>query len=240
MAKRKVFCIGWHKTGTSTLGLALIELGYSVVGCRLDLEESMRRGAYDDALAIANRYDAVQDVPWALLYQELDQAFPDSLFIFTDRDDVSWMRSAIAHFGNTYHSMHEWIYGSGSCVGNEDVYLARFREHRRAVRQYFAGRQNDFLELNLGHGDGWDKLCGFLGCPVPRKPWPHANKGKHTFNRYDRVIDRMRAITPIAIRRSLFQLKLLVRRAFGLADPRNRFNNFKENRLVRERKSREG
>ena len=28
----------------------------------------------------------------------------------------------------------------------------------------------------LPEGDGWEKLCGFLGYPVPAKPFPHANK----------------------------------------------------------------
>ena len=72
----RVFCIGWHKTGTSTLGLALIKLGYSVLGCRLDMVHPLRRGELDSVLELAGRYDAVQDVPWACLFKELDQRFP--------------------------------------------------------------------------------------------------------------------------------------------------------------------
>ncbi len=236
MTRRKVFCIGWHKTGTSSLGLALIELDYTVVGCRLDLEGCMRSGNYEDALKIAERFDAVQDVPWALLYKELDQAFPGSKFIFTDREDEAWLRSAIGHFGDTYHSMHEWIYGAGSCVGNEDVYLARYRQHRLDVKQYFSARPNDILSMNLGRSEGWDELCRFLGCEIPKKLWPHANKGKHSFNRLDHTIDRLRTLTPMSLRRFVFGIKLRIRSAIGLPDPRNKFNNFKENRFARGRK----
>ena len=35
---------------------------------------------------------------------------------------------------------------------------------------------DDLLVFDLPKGDGWEKLCGFLGHEVPDKPFPHANK----------------------------------------------------------------
>ena len=231
----KVLCIGWHKTGTSSLGVALIELGYTVVGARLDLEEPLRAGNVGAVMDVARQFDAVQDVPWAVLFRDLDREFPGAKFVFTDREDAAWLRSAQRHFGDKHISMHEWIYGEGACVGNEDVYLARFRRHRHEVREYFAERRNDLLELNFAAGDGWDALCEFLGKEIPNKPWPHANKGRHSLNQRELMVDWVRSRTPMSVRRMYTSLRLRILKAIGLPDPRNRFNNFVENRRISSR-----
>ncbi len=96
----KVFCLGWHKTGTSTMGLALLELGYRVVGARLDTTEDLAAGRVDSVLNLARGFDAFQDVPWAALYRELDEAFPGSKFILVERDERKWIHSAAQHFAS--------------------------------------------------------------------------------------------------------------------------------------------
>jgi hypothetical protein len=30
--------------------------------------------------------------------------------------------------------------------------------------------------MNLVEGDGWEKLCPFLGVPVPSVPFPHLHR----------------------------------------------------------------
>ena len=233
-AKRpRVFCIGWHKTGTSTLGLALIELGYKVLGCRLDTVEDLKAGRLDAVLAIADDFDALQDVPWAFLFKELDQRYPGSRFILTDRDEAAWLRSARGHFGSGHYSMHEVMYGEGCLEGNEQLYLERFRAHNAAVREYFRTRPGDLLEMNLSAGDGWEKLCGFLNRPNPRRAFPHANKGKHSWSSLERWRNRVRDIVPVPVRRAGFRLRLRIRGILGLPDPRDRFHNLDANRANR-------
>lgn len=231
----RVFCIGWHKTGTSTLGLALIELGYSVVGCRLDMVHPLRRGDIDSALATAGQYDAVQDVPWAALFRELDDRYPGSRFILTERDESAWLRSAARHFDGTYVPMHEWLYGQGILEGNEQLYLERYRRHNREVREYFRGRESDLLIMNLENGNGWDMLCDFLGREIPRRPFPHANKGPHSYTTGDRILAGLRRIIPHPARRAIFTVRQRVRDWMGKPDPRDRFNNFRQNRAELER-----
>lgn len=229
----KIFCIGWHKTGTSTLGSALIELGYSVVGARLDLEAALRTGNTRIATELAGEFDACQDFPWAVLFRELDAAYPGAHFIFTDREDENWLHSAVNHFKDVDISMHDWIYGRGKCLGNESLYLERFRRHRSEVRKWFAGRPNDILEMNLEKGAGWEELCAFLGKPVPAKPWPHSNKGKHSLNRREQIVDAIKRSIPTRVRKWFFSLRLNLRKKMGLPDPRNMFNNFEQNRQAR-------
>jgi hypothetical protein len=228
--QRRVFCIGWHKTGTSTLGLALIRLGYSVVGCRLDMVHPLRRGDLEAVLDVAGQFDAVQDVPWAALYRELDERYPGSRFILTERDDDSWLRSARRHFKNTEIALHEWLYGRGRLIGNEKLYLDRYRRHNSEVREYFAGRPDEFLVMNLAEGDGWAVLCGFLGYPVPQQLFPHANKGPHSYTFFDKTRAGFRRLVPMPLRKAVFATRRFARALLGFPDPRNRFNNFHENR----------
>ena len=54
-------------------------------------------------------------------------------------------------------------------------YLRIYREYNRGVLEYFQGR-DDLLVMDIEQGDGWDKLCDFLGCPVPDKPLPWKNR----------------------------------------------------------------
>ncbi len=232
----RVFCVGWHKTGTSTLGLALIELGYKVLGCRLDTVEDLKAGRIESVLAIADDFDALQDVPWAFLFKELDQRYPGSRFILTDRDEAAWLKSAQGHFASGNYPMHEVMYGEGRLEGNENLYLTRFRAHNAAVRSYFRDRPGDFMEMNLSAGDGWEQLCAFLGKPVPGRPFPHANKGPHSLSTAERWRNRARDIAPVVLRRGWFRVRLAVRDIFGLPDPRNRFHNLEANR--RNRRSR--
>ena len=233
----RVFCIGWHKTGTSTLGLALIRLGYSVVGCRMDMIHPLCRGDLDSVLDVAGQFDALQDVPWAALYRELDRRYPGSRFILTVRDEDAWLKSARRHFKGSDIPLHKWLYGEGRLVGNEECYLQRYRRHNVEVREYFRDRHDDLLIMNLAEGGGWEVLCDFLGQPVPRRAFPHANKGPHSYSIKDRAKETIRRSIPIPVRRAIFAVRQLARDLTGRPDPRNRFNNFRENRAERQRQS---
>ena len=171
----KIFCIGFHKTGTTSLTVALRELGYSVTG-RQRLKSITR---YEDlwpaAVKLTKKYQAFQDNPWPLFYRELDLLWPGSRFILTLRRSESWMRSQVQHFGLTDSRMRRWIYGVGHPQGNEAIYLRRYEEHNHEVLEYFKDRPQDLLVMTLEDGDGWEKLCPFLGAmPIP-KPFPRAN-----------------------------------------------------------------
>ena len=183
MMKPKVFCIGFHKTGTTSMKLALEQLGYRVTGPNgtkdPDIEAKVVSMAYD----LVEKFDAFQDNPWPILYKELDAKFPGSKFILTLRSPESWIKSQLKHFGNSQSPMRKWIYGVGCPKGNEDIYIKRFLLHYEEVKEYFKGREDDILEIDLSQGDGWEKLCLFLGLDVPDSPFPHANKASDRQNR---------------------------------------------------------
>ena len=175
MGMPKVFGIGFHKTGTKSLAVALRHLGYSVTGANGVYNPNISRDVCRMAFRLAERYDAFQDNPWPLLYREMDERYPGSKFILTLRPTDAWIRSVVRHFGTENTPMREWIYGVGSPQGNEETYIDRYERHNREVAEYFKDRPHDFLTLCITEGEGWEKLCPFLGREVPAIDFPHVN-----------------------------------------------------------------
>jgi hypothetical protein len=176
MDRPKVFGIGFHKTGTTSLAAALNVLGYRVTGPNWVDEPRIAELVHELAFDLVPQYDAFQDNPWPLLYRELDERYPGSKFVLTVRDPQEWMTSAKRHFGAAETSMRRWIYGHGSPLGHEDVYLARYKAHYTEVFDYFRVREQDLLVMDIANGDGWDTLCPFLDFRAPRSPFPHRNQ----------------------------------------------------------------
>jgi hypothetical protein len=176
--KHKVFCIGFHKTGTTSLELALKKLGYRVTGSFGTKDPDIASKVHAMAYAMVDQFDAFEDNPWPVLYQELDQRYPGSRFVLTRRPAEGWIQSQLRDFASTETPMRRWIYGedAGCPAGNEDIYIARYERHNREVLEYFGDRPEDLLIFDLPKGDGWNKLCPFLGYEIPSEPFPHANK----------------------------------------------------------------
>lgn len=173
----KVFCIGFHKTGTTSLKMALMELGYRVTGPFARHDRDIAETVEGKARRIIAEYDAFQDNPWPIIYRFLDREYPGSRFVLSIRPTEKWIASVVDHFGNSQPPMREWIYGTGkgNPIGNEDVYVERYERHNREVLEYFKDRPGDLITFDISAGDGWEKLCTFLGHPVPDTPFPWKN-----------------------------------------------------------------
>lgn len=198
MNRPKVFCIGFQKTGTTSLFAALTTLGYrtaAVVGRDWPAERLAAEGA-SLCIETARDFDAAQDMPWPLFFRELDRAFPGSKFILTVRNPESWFHSIEKHFGANPEEMQAFTYGRDAAApaGNRARYLDVYARHERNVRAHFAGRPNDLLVMNLEAGDGWRELCGFLGGKIPTEPFPVKNRsdGRKTLSfRIRRKVGRL-------------------------------------------------
>lgn len=171
----KVFCIGFQKTGTTSLGKALEILGYNVCGPIGVTDPEIGSKAIDWAVATIPHFDAFQDNPWPLLFKELDMMCPNSKFILTTRPPRSWIRSMQKYFGDYRAAAEEWIYGDNCTpIRNPRRCMRRYRKHNKDVREYFKNRPEDLLEIDFSKGEGWEELCAFLGKPVPDVPFPRA------------------------------------------------------------------
>lgn len=176
MKKKKVFCIGYHKTGTTSLSTALRALGYNVTGPNGVHDPDIGDNVLSMAYSLVKKYDAFQDNPWPIIYKEIDAKFPGSKFILLSRDTNSWIKSVVKHFGGKETPMRNWIYGVGDPVGNKSIYIERYENHKTDVLDYFKDRPNDLLVMDFAKGDGWEVLCPFLETEIPSTPFPHVNK----------------------------------------------------------------
>jgi hypothetical protein len=181
----RIFGVGMHKTGTTSLHKALTILGYDSTHWpsahwAKDVWEEVNHSGRSLRL---DRCYAVTDLPIALLYQQLDRAYPGSKFILTVRDSADWLRSVERHWSHEHnryraawdtdpftHRLHTELYGRRKF--DADVFLARYRRHNAEVLAYFKGRGN---LLTMDAGGDWRLLCDFLHKPVPSTTYPHEN-----------------------------------------------------------------
>lgn len=176
---RKIFCIGFHKTGTTSLYSALTMLGYKVCGTIAEdwnAGKLLQNGARHCIRAMAD-FDAAEDMPWPLFFRELDEAFPGSKFILTIREPESWYQSLDRHFGHQTTEMNAFVYGPerARARDNKDHWITTYQAHNAAVRAYFKERPDDLLEMALASGDGFERLCPFLGIDTINQPFPCKN-----------------------------------------------------------------
>ena len=184
MKERKVFVIGFHKTGTSSLHMALRRLSYSVCDLkhvrRLDLSE----GSWHVLRNLIDRYDAFRGQPWPLFFRQIFDDRPEGKFILTIRPTEAWLKSVTQYFGARMSAKREAIYGVGSPIGHESVYAARYDRHNQDVMQFFADKPGSLLVMDLAAGDGWRELCAFLGeKTLPARDFPQRSPDRKRMDR---------------------------------------------------------
>lgn len=176
---RKVFCIGFQKTGTTSLGYALHLLGYRVAGStQIDRNRALEEIRHD-ALARSDRYDAFQDMPWCLFYQEMNRKWPNSRFILTLRDPEEWYQSLHNHFKYEGLSrLQQQVYATCD-ISDKAKLISVYKRHISEARKYFYQSPDLLLELGVGEANNWLKLCEFLGIAnPPASNFPRLNSRK--------------------------------------------------------------
>ncbi len=178
--EHRVFCVGLSKTATTSLTKALKMLGYRANHFPIRMIVYTEGGLSLD-LSKIRKYDALSDLPVARFYKELDIAFPDSKFILTTREMEAWLDSCRRHFwpgqifkgDYWFNRLHEDIYGSIDY--DEDKFREAYKRHKREVLDYFEGREDDLLVMNIPEGDRWEELCSFLEEDIPEEDFPNAD-----------------------------------------------------------------
>ncbi|SIT74336.1 hypothetical protein SAMN05421665_0032 [Yoonia rosea] len=184
----QVFCIGFHKTGTTSLGAALDTLGYRTIhgdGRGLWAGADEGRGliakidAGDYALDTLPMFDAFLDNPYFSIWKKLADANPEARFILTQRSPDKWIESCVRYYGGRrVRPMRAWMFGQyadpASSPEAREKWLATYNKHNADILDYFADKPN-FLCLNLTEDASWDSLCAFLDEPKPERPFPFLN-----------------------------------------------------------------
>lgn len=182
----KVFGIGYPKTGTKTLGDCFRQLGYKHRSFDMRLAAQAKRNELAEVLAEAEKYETFEDWPWFFLYRELDRRFPNSKFVLTMRKDTDAYTASL----KKHHERQgirrkdfvqpEWwndVFGFPPDRWDYEQSALRYERHNREVLDYFKDRPGDLLVVCWERGDGWEPVCKFLNKKVPRRPFPHENRG---------------------------------------------------------------
>jgi len=186
----KVIGSGLGRTGTLSMKYALEQLGF---GPCHHMAEVFRHpesvplwvaagNGKPDWDALARGFNAMVDYPGSRYWRELYAHYPDAKVLHTVRDPDTWFESTQATIfapdGPLFVSppgMQEFfsIIASdfGSKIGDRAFMTDFFRRHTERVIQTIPKER-----LLVYHvGEGWERLCAFLGVPVPQTPFPSEN-----------------------------------------------------------------
>jgi hypothetical protein len=206
MVEGKIVCVGMNKSGTTSIraSLKLLGFGPQAGAGKTDVRHKdlvmpiLLRGDYEPALAFACDYRIFKDRPWNIwrMPELMDERYPDSRFILTERDPESWWRSihhwmTVASPGSTRTILAHLRVPSI----DRDAMIAAYLAHNEAVKSRFAGTGR-LLVMDLARGDGWAQLCPFLGVPVPAEPFPHSNRQTYSDADRERGEKRQRSRWP--------------------------------------------
>ncbi len=164
----KVFGIGLGRTGTLSLARAMHWLGYTSKHSPKDF-------------GMIAEFEFLNDISISWRFEFLDCVFHDSKFILTTRDIDTWMESNRARsnkkreLGGLGRLQNRYMM-YGVTKFDEDKFRIAYYEYHARVYKYFEYRKKDLLVMNIKTGDGWEKLCSFLGKEIPDTPFPHLHK----------------------------------------------------------------
>jgi hypothetical protein len=206
--QKKVFGLGFSKTGTTSLEKAFSILGYKVCAGHYNnnytnfLIALYVNGDYKELTKFATLFDAFADGPWGggKLYRHLYEQYPDAHYILTIREPEKWYKSfekmitrfdpdlnkafdtfyANGRYGTPYFFKH--IFGIETMYGSKDKMIAYYNEYNKDVIAFFKESKKDLLVVDLTDGEGWDKICPFLEKQKPLVPFPHENAAPNKIN----------------------------------------------------------
>jgi len=177
MKNEKVFLVSLHKTGTTSLSNFLEKLGYLVTGPDLHAFYAYQKGDYSVVDQLLETYDAFQDDPWYLLYEYVEEKYPNSKFIFLERNVDSWLDSVQRFYkSNRYNNkVRKHVYGAADTIENSDLYRTAYEKHNSSVITYFENNPN-FLAIRIDKPNDAIRLQQFLGKPIKFQNFEHYNK----------------------------------------------------------------
>jgi hypothetical protein len=207
----KVIGAGFGRTGTLSLKLALEELGFGPCYHMIEVNAhpehdamwlALARGETSDWRPMLQGYASTVDWPTTYIWKELAAANPQAKIVLTVRDPEAWYESAAAtifarmlefealrsdpgavdparrrHMDMINTLIVENTFG-GSLA--KEHAIAVFNAHNEEVRRLVPPARLLVYES----GEGWEKLCAFLGVPVPAAPYPKVNSTDDFVSRF--------------------------------------------------------
>ncbi|KAI9491219.1 P-loop containing nucleoside triphosphate hydrolase protein [Zychaea mexicana] len=219
MAPLEVIGAGLSRCGTDSLRVALNMLGYNTHHMRELLETDGHPEVFEEAYknpekpvdwdSVYEGFSAAVDCPSIFVLPRLFKKYPDAKVILTKRDFDSWYKSV----SNTIFHLHDqlpenpqefavrtrrmvktiWLNGSFQDMqkfkDEPELIKTRFEAHNAWVVENVPADR--LLVLDLRDGINWDKLCAFLGKPIPDEPYPRINSTQSLNKEYQQMLKSM-------------------------------------------------
>ncbi|CAM4000389.1 sulfotransferase family protein [Pseudoalteromonas byunsanensis] len=161
----KVFVVGLPRTGTTSLCIACLELGFKTA------HTAYTRKTFQDAEVIA-------DTPVFNDYQRLADVYPNSRFIYLERDITNWLPSISqllermaanllrcdGGFNDTIKRCFLATFSglTQNTLRDHDFLRDCYIKHQQQAITFFKAKQLPYLLLNVAEDDALDKLKRFL------------------------------------------------------------------------------
>ncbi|WDE10601.1 sulfotransferase [Thalassomonas haliotis] len=163
--QEKIFIIGLPRTATTSVCLAMLNLGFKTA------HTAYTREAMIKAQVIA-------DTPVFCDYRQLDLDYPGAKFIYLTREADLWLPSIRQLLKRMYVNLQRTDGGFNPTLkrcynrvfypltqenlDRDDFLLGCYRRHQQDILDYFRGREQDLLTLDVSQADGFSRLLSFL------------------------------------------------------------------------------
>ncbi|BBN81636.1 hypothetical protein PA25_16210 [Pseudoalteromonas sp. A25] len=178
---RKIFIVGLPRTGTTSICIACLELGYKTA------HTAYTRQTFENAQVLA-------DTPIFNDYQRLSEVYPNSRFIYLERDLPLWLPSisqlltrmttnlltAEGGFNETIKRCYLNTFKglTPELTTNYDYLKNCYELHKQQAKSFFNDNDLEHIDLNIAHAHALDKLTDFLGVTTHKlKLMPFTNIG---------------------------------------------------------------
>ncbi|KAI9491226.1 P-loop containing nucleoside triphosphate hydrolase protein [Zychaea mexicana] len=216
MAPLEVIGAGMSRTGTDSLRTALNMLGYNTHHMRSMYECDRKPEVFEEAYLHPEKpvdwdelyegFSAAADCPTISFLDRLFDYYPNAKVILTKRDPDSWYKSVLntiykfrdelpenaKDYAIRSRRMFKTIFLQGAFIDGQkfedepEVMKARYEAHNAWVLENVPADR--LLVLDLQDGITWEKICPFLGKPIPDESYPHVNDTKSVNTEFLKVI----------------------------------------------------
>ena len=203
--KPKIFCIGFNKTGTTTIEKVLKDFKIKL-GNQEESEMLMPNWYdrdFDDIFNYVKSATAFQDIPFSLPYTFilLEQKYPNAKFILTIRDnDEQWYNSIVKfhsklwgsagnppifdelknatyrYKGFAYEYIKQVFNTSDDDLYNKSKLIKVYNSHNEFIKDYFRAHPEKLIVVNTSNKSDYLNLCKFLKKKPLYDNFPWENK----------------------------------------------------------------
>lgn len=176
----KIFITGLPRTGTTSICVAMLDLGYKVAHTAFT-EKSLAQA------------EVIADTPVFCDYQQLHQQYPDAKFIHLTRELALWVPSIKqllqrmhknvtridGGFNPSLKHCFNTVFGPLTLenIAQDQFLIDCYEKHLKSLNQYFEGQESKLLTIDVSKPDSYPKLLSFLGKSAPIKAFERINIG---------------------------------------------------------------